>query len=89
MRAFLDSNNNGTQDYWKSFGIADNELHVPFVVPVMSNVDIIITDVDTDNDRLPDAWEYQNFGNISEHSGYEAVTPRKPSQTWTALVGVL
>ena len=33
------------------------------------NANIVIFDKDTDNDLLPDAWEYMMFGNLTENSG--------------------
>ncbi len=33
------------------------------------NANIVIFDKDTDNDILPDSWEYQMFGDINKYSG--------------------
>lgn len=85
VRAYLDSNTNTVLDAWESYGIAVNGAsqgpiaytsYEPIVVPTsQTGKNIIINDKDTDNDLLPDAWEYQHYTNILLKSGYDQVEP--------------
>ena len=85
IRAFLDSNGNKQLDDWESYGMVGNgpiqgpvlyTSYDPIVLPSSKlNMDVVIRDRDTDNDTLPDAWEYQHFGSVSLKSGYDQVEP--------------
>lgn len=87
VEAFLDSNGNGYRDSWETWAMANGGpiqggvIHVqyePIVLPGnATNVDIVLRDCDTDNDQLPDAWEYQHFGNLNT-SGYDEAEPDLP-----------
>ena len=68
IRAFLDSNKNGWADEWETQGVAVQTGTVspnidPNASPIVvrdnvSGLMIVLHDCDTDNDLLPDAWEY-------------------------------
>ncbi len=85
IRAYLDSNNTRTMEYWETSGIAVNgatqgpvvyTTYPPIQVPTSQvGMDIVLRDKDTDNDLLPDAWEYQHFGNLTAKSGYDQNQP--------------
>ncbi|MGI5868331.1 MAG: PKD domain-containing protein [Kiritimatiellia bacterium] len=85
IRAFLDSNGNRQLDDWESYGMVGNgpiqgpvlyTSYDPIVLPNSKlRMDVVIRDRDTDNDSLPDAWEYQHFGSISAKSGYDQIEP--------------
>jgi hypothetical protein len=73
--AFIDQNANLTLDLTESFGIVKDAI-TPFcqtnnteaiVVGPLSakNKDLVLRDQDTDNDHLPDAWEVENFGDVT------------------------
>lgn len=77
VRAFIDSNGNSKCDDWESSGFAVSAAknysptyytkYGAFDVPSsVVGADIVIFDKDTDNDLLPDAWEYANFGSLDE-----------------------
>lgn len=81
VRGFLDSNGNGLCDAWETQGVA---VQSGSVSPVVSSGSapleiksgnvvgtlLVLHDRDTDNDLLPDAWEYLTFGDLAT-SGYE------------------
>lgn len=85
IRAFLDSNGNGQLDDWESYGMVGNgpiqgpvlyTSYAPIELPSSRlGMDVVLRDRDTDNDTLPDAWEYQHFGSITAKSGYDQVEP--------------
>ena len=85
IRAFLDSNGNKQLDDWESYGMVGNgpiqgpvlyTSYDPIVLPSSKlRMDVVIRDRDTDNDTLPDAWEWQHFGSLSLKSGYDQVEP--------------
>ena len=82
FRAFIDSNGNGFPDDWETQGVAvKTDTDSPYVprtaeaieiVSDVRNLRILLLDRDTDNDLLPDSWEYEMFGDITVHSGYDA-----------------
>ena len=86
VRAFLDSNKNGICDDWESQGfvvtsgsqspILDSNAR-PLIITEgnIINTSLILHECDTDNDLLPDAWEYKMFGSITAKSGYDQNTP--------------
>ena len=64
LMAFIDLNGNGVRDAWESWGYASKASpmewpHIPAPVPESGTVGIIISDADIDQDRYPDAWEWQ------------------------------
>ncbi|OQA32337.1 MAG: hypothetical protein BWY57_02028 [Betaproteobacteria bacterium ADurb.Bin341] len=84
VRAFLDHNLNGTLDPWESWGfVMDRTTFLPTAVQVVdtrtfagTNI-VVITDTDSDNDRFPDAWEFEkNSGsaNFLELTGPSTLT---------------
>ncbi len=85
FRAFLDSNTNGVPEEWETQGVGllattdspvlSTEAGVIEVVSDVRNIRIILHDRDTDNDLLPDAWEYQMFGGTTAADGRD----RSPS----------
>ncbi|HON47310.1 MAG TPA: PKD domain-containing protein [Kiritimatiellia bacterium] len=82
LRAYIDHNNNGVRDPWESWGYANYygadaempytarpvEVHYGTIAPC---VDIVIEDADTDQDWVPDAWEYEQnpTGDFLGHIG--------------------
>ncbi len=85
VRAFIDSDNDGNLDDWESYGVAVNgpiqgpvvyTHYLPIQLPTsQTGKDLVIRDRDTDNDLLPDAWEYQQFGSLTAKSGYDQNEP--------------
>lgn len=73
VRAFIDMNGNGKWDTFESWGfVADSASATPMTtvkwLTVPSNQlgqSLVIRDRDTDNDKMPDAWEYQVLGSLS------------------------
>ena len=80
VHAFLDSNGNGYADEWETqgFGVLSgtdspnlDAKAAPLVVDTeLRGILIVLHDRDTDNDLLPDAWEWWKFGNLAT-SGYD------------------
>ncbi|MEI6217708.1 MAG: choice-of-anchor L domain-containing protein, partial [bacterium] len=73
VRAFFDQNTNNVLDDWESWGfvketgIAAND-YPPKLLTIPINIGgqkLVIRDRDTDNDKLPDAWEFAHFGNLT------------------------
>jgi hypothetical protein len=76
VRAFTDLNGNGLLDSFESFGLVKNtssELATDYmpasiIVPASTTGrNLTIRDVDTDNDDLPDGWEYGSWGDLWSH----------------------
>ena len=78
VMAFLDKNNNGKRDPWESWGYANyyglsaEKPYDPMPVTldrdtldIAGQVNIRIEDADTDQDWFPDAWEYDQNGDLS------------------------
>jgi hypothetical protein len=69
VRAFIDQNNNSELDTWESMGFY-KDTGKPYSTYYTSaymppDSEIIVRDRDIDNDKLPDAWEYQNYGSLT------------------------
>lgn len=73
IRAFIDQDGDKKLDDWESWGfVKDSESpyandYEPRRIFLSDNTDgyeLIIRDKDTDNDRLPDAWEYEKNGDL-------------------------
>ena len=75
VRAFIDSNGNGERDLWESWGyfnfVAERDVesyYAPRAVTLdpaavtAPMVGLFIDDADTDQDWMPDAWEYAKAG---------------------------
>jgi hypothetical protein len=88
VRAYLDSNNNGTRDIWESWGycnyagLKDSNIYDPRSVMVSTTgptpvVLLTIEDCDTDQDFYPDAWEYER--NSTAENFLELTTPLEES----------
>lgn len=81
IRAFVDSNGNGVADDWETQGVAVQTGTVspnldPAASPIVVRDDvkglmIVLHDRDTDNDLLPDAWEWWKLGGTLSVSGYQ------------------
>jgi hypothetical protein len=73
FKAFLDVNASGTHEIWEPMGLLKTpnpyadaySLKAIVVGPGSKGNTIAVFDVDTDNDEFSDAWEMQNFGNLS------------------------
>ena len=82
VRAFIDVDRDGICDNWEPQGIyrdpAYGGAHYEYwtdyavgkldmwIVTYTNNVSIVIRDRDTDNDNMPDGWEYMYFGNLNQ-----------------------
>jgi len=72
LRAFVDMNGNRRWDSFESYGFVRNvgpyaDDYLPAALTVPGNIVgryIVIRDQDTDNDGLPDAWEYWYCGDL-------------------------
>lgn len=76
LRAFLDQNGDGLRSSLESWGFAklttsDYAVQPLTVPPNQNNVRVVIRDVDTDNDDVPDAWEVERFGDITLYQGMD------------------
>ncbi|MDI6774057.1 MAG: matrixin family metalloprotease [Verrucomicrobiota bacterium] len=76
VRAFIDMNANRKLDRFEPYGFAKDSVTDTDYVPRMVNlsgqggvaatdIDIVIRDRDTDDDQLPDGWEWQYFGTLA------------------------
>ena len=85
LQAFIDSNGNGICDTWETQGYlctrdgsSPNYLD-PTAITFDSKIGkgdlalIYLEDADTDGDGLPDAWEYAEYGSLTE-KGVELLT---------------
>ena len=98
VHAFVDSNGNGIADDWETqgFGVFGGNAS-PVVIPstalpiVVTNgasvvgVNVVLHDRDTDGDLLPDVWEYEKYGSLADHNGYEGGAATQPSNAYTSL----
>ena len=63
LKAYRDSNNNGLQDFWEAQGEYFNN---PFyLLNDISEMDIILSDPDIDDDGMADWWELFFLGSLS------------------------
>ena len=73
VRAFLDQDGDQELDAWESWGfVKDSSLYAtdyrPKALTVPGNIagqQLVIRDRDTDNDNIPDAWEYLYWQNLT------------------------
>ncbi len=73
VRAFLDMNGNSKADTWEPIGygaVGTNSfrptpMDLGGTENLIQGLRIIITDRDSDNDGLPDAWEFHYFGTLA------------------------
>ena len=86
LRGFIDEVGNGKPANWETWGFVRNavpasgpghaEIRTISVGPSVTadaGIDLVLRDRDTDNDKLPDAWEIKQYGSISVHSGDDLV----------------
>ncbi len=75
LRAFVDSNDNGLLDDWETWGFnRDTQTYYEPLRVSLENADamqvqnqmVIIRDRDTDDDGLPDIWEYDSYGTADD-----------------------
>lgn len=98
--AFIDANDNGVCDVWESRGYLcarGTTSSTPFnptgvsyetdVVGPATQFDIYIEDVDTDNDSLPDGWEYGVYGNLTD-IGTESLESGTADSAQNTAVGI-
>lgn len=83
VMAYIDTNNNGKRDGWESWGYAcvrdqrDGIIYTPKSIKVGPKVGtrklvtVYIDDCDTDQDGLPDAWEWKKSGNLTAKGAAE------------------
>lgn len=108
--AYFDLNGNGKRDAWEPWGYAMQGLDSttgfyfdPIAVKPVNNgrdyqVEFYIQDIDTDNDKLADSWEWvcagkptaafdtwcETFnGSAENHGSYELNGKRYPADIWT------
>ena len=84
IHAFIDSNGSGYAEEWETQGygiiagtdapVKDSKATAIVVNANVKNVMIVLHDRDTDNDQLPDSWEYWKFGNLAT-SGHDEMSP--------------
>lgn len=83
FRAFIDSNGNGAPDDWETQGFASIYNNASPVLmrsaelikiesTDVNNLRIVLHDRDTDDDMLPDSWEYEMWGSIAAHTGQDS-----------------
>ncbi|OQW97286.1 MAG: hypothetical protein BWK77_02150, partial [Verrucomicrobia bacterium A1] len=69
LRAYLDQNGNGVVDPFESRGmmtsVSQFRAEAGSVPASLSGRMVVIRDRDTDNDRIPDAFEYFKIGNLT------------------------
>ena len=70
IRAYIDSNGNFTKDDWESWGYAKTSVTLTPDLRAQQNVGVYIEDADTDQDWLPDAWEYETYGDLEHENTY-------------------
>jgi hypothetical protein len=77
IRAFIDLNGNRTLDAFEPYGFAredvDNWDYAPRLVDLgeqgnvqVEDVNLVIRDRDTDDDGLPDGWEWMYYGHLDK-----------------------
>ena len=78
VMAFIDQNGNAVRDDWEPWGYyRDASSGSPFMPVAVratkfgtpNKYEIVIRDPDTDNDLLPDSWEYAVHGNLTAAGG--------------------
>lgn len=85
IRAFMDQTGSGVPEIWETRGFLFDEgiedpwpfrsLKAVSVGPGQLRNNIILRDRDTDNDKLPDAWEYEQVGNLHQLGSHNTSTP--------------
>ena len=74
LMAFVDQNNNSSRDPWEPWGYYRDPLAVEPFMPVAVTArypvnekayEIVLRDPDTDNDLIPDSFEYAKYGNFT------------------------
>ncbi len=102
VMAYIDTNNNGKRDNWESWGYAcvrdqrdgiiytSKSIKVGPKVGTHNLVTVYIDDCDTDQDGLPDAWEWKKSGNLTANGAAE-LDPRTAGSyvSMKDLVGTL
>jgi hypothetical protein len=73
VRAYIDSNNNFKKDNWESWGSAVESVTVGAGI-AMPNVGLYIEDADTDDDWVPDAYEFAQNGSLDSNDGDAVVS---------------
>jgi len=86
LLGFIDQNGNGRLDKTETWGFIRNvvpssgpgygeivSLAVGPSITAQQGRTILLRDVDTDNDKLPDAWEVQQFGSTGLYSGEQSL----------------
>lgn len=67
ISAFVDQDGNGGQGGWEPYDIIASVVATGQVL----NINLQIVDVDSDNDGMPDWWEYMYFGHYTNTLWYE------------------
>ena len=62
VRAYIDMNGNLKKDEWEPWGCVKEAVTLSTSDKTIQTVGLYIEDADTDNDCLPDAWEYAFMG---------------------------
>lgn len=100
FRAYIDANDNGKCDAWESKGYLCGRgttsptpfnptgvLYSPEMTGTATKFDIYLEDADTDNDSLPDGWEYATYGDL-DSIGTESLTSGTDLSKHDTAIGV-
>ena len=95
LLGFIDQNGDGRLRSPETWGFVRNlvpetgpgyqEIHTLTVgpsIPFTAGVKVMMRDRDTDNDKLPDAWEIQKFGAITAYSGEQVLNGKTIWQSY-------
>ena len=66
IRAWRDSDGNSSNDLYEAQGVCSNTI---WAMQTCTNVNTTLQDPDTDSDAMPDWWEIQWFGSVTNWSG--------------------
>ena len=70
IRAYIDSNGNFKKDDWESWGCDRTPITLDPSDTALKVASVYIEDADTDQDWLPDAWEFVKHGNLDHENAY-------------------
>ena len=70
IRAYIDSNGNFRKDDWESWGCDRTPITLDPSDTALKVASVYIEDADTDQDWLPDAWEFVKHGNLDHENAY-------------------
>ena len=77
VRAYLDMDGDNEADVWEPQGFVDDGNWRPMgqnlggIGNLIQGIEVTIRDRDTDNDQLPDGWEWYFFGTLGHGASYD------------------